>query len=200
MIKYWVRLVKLNSNRLLKQAYTYLAQKSSKENNWVSHVKKRLETSGFSYIWNNQFKDFDHNKFLNAFSLRIKDINAQNISKDIGENKKLSQYAKFKDNLSYEHYLDEIKSTEKRKALTRLRISNHKLRIETGRHQNIPREERICENCALNKIEDEKHFLLECSKYSSLRSQHLDKLTNGYNNYDTFTQLMKMNQKGQALP
>ena len=36
---------------------------------------------------------------------------------------------------------------------------------ETGRWQNIKRENRLCKNCNLNKIETETHFLLECHNY-----------------------------------
>jgi hypothetical protein len=30
--------------------------------------------------------------------------------------------------------------------------------IDTGRYTNIPRNERICKNCANQEIEDETHF------------------------------------------
>ena len=50
---------------------------------------------------------------------------------------------------------------------------SHKLHIETGRHQNTPREERICHLCTLNKVEDEEHFITECPAYSKLRTEHL---------------------------
>ena len=33
------------------------------------------------------------------------------------------------------------------------------LRIDTGRYDNIPREERLCSLSNCNKIEDETHFL-----------------------------------------
>ena len=43
-----------------------------------------------------------------------------------------------------------------------LRMSAHRLAIETGRHvkPKISKEERICKNCALEEVEDESHFLL----------------------------------------
>ena len=62
-------------------------------------------------------------------------------------------------------------------ALTKLRISVHKLYIETGSYKkydkvsktyiNTPREERTCSSCT-NKIEDEYHFVFECSKNLNL--------------------------------
>ena len=54
-------------------------------------------------------------------------------------------------------------------ALCRLRISAHSIDMETGRHQNIPMENRICTNCRMNVLENEYHFLLVCHKFKDLR-------------------------------
>ena len=58
-------------------------------------------------------------------------------------------------------YLVWTRKNPSRKALVRFRISSHQLRIETGRYEKIPRNERICYFCTSNKIEDENHFLLD---------------------------------------
>ena len=59
------------------------------------------------------------------------------------------------------------------KNITRLRISAHKLRIETERFNNklqyIPPEMRTCLNCNREETEDEFHVVIACPKYSSLR-------------------------------
>ena len=54
--------------------------------------------------------------------------------------------------------------------------SNHQLRIETGRYENIPRKERICHFCTSNKIEDENHLLLDCKAYYQIRDIFFSKL------------------------
>jgi hypothetical protein len=41
-------------------------------------------------------------------------------------------------------------------------ISNHKLPIEHGRWNNIPRENRKCNSCNLEEIGDEFHYILNC--------------------------------------
>ena len=58
-----------------------------------------------------------------------------------------------------------------RTATTKLRISCHKLHIETGRYNRTPLEERICRHCNLNTIEDEEHLVLECSLYNEERAE-----------------------------
>ena len=63
-----------------------------------------------------------------------------------------------------------------RKTLLKLRIRYHNLRVETGRYNKIPLDERICALCSGNKIEDETHLLLDCRRYSSTRDTFLSKI------------------------
>jgi len=49
-----------------------------------------------------------------------------------------------------------------RKLLTRLRSRCHELRINTGRWESLPVEERICRLCA-ESVQHERHFLLHCT-------------------------------------
>ena len=53
--------------------------------------------------------------------------------------------------------------------LTKLRGGSNRLRIETGRWQKIPKEQRFCEICHSGEVEDETHFILFCSIYDKLR-------------------------------
>lgn len=45
--------------------------------------------------------------------------------------------------------------------------------IETGRHNNIARNERKCCMCNNNDIEDEYHFVLICALYDTVRKQYI---------------------------
>ena len=74
------------------------------------------------------------------------------------------------------HYLDLTTRTSERRVLTKLRISNHKLMIELGRYNQISRDNRLCQICGSNQIEDEIHFLFHCSKYSILRDNFYNKI------------------------
>ena len=59
-----------------------------------------------------------------------------------------------------------------RKKVTKLRISNHDLMIGRGRYfsPKLPRDERFCSSCLDNKIEDEKHFIIDCDFYNQERN------------------------------
>ena len=75
-------------------------------------------------------------------------------------------------NVLYNSCLDD----EKRKIITRWRLSSHKLRIETGRY-TIPKtdlEIRLCKIC--QKIEDEEHAIYECRAHDTIRQKYENKL------------------------
>ena len=65
-----------------------------------------------------------------------------------------------------EQYLTTIKNPSQ--SFTKFRISNHKLLIEYGRYQKIPRDKRHCKD--IGAIEDEFHFAFECPNYISIRN------------------------------
>ena len=73
-------------------------------------------------------------------------------------------------------YLDLTRKNASRNSLVKLRISSHKLKIETVRYENIPRDEMLCSLCNCNRIEDETHFLLDCPSFSSIREMFFSKL------------------------
>ena len=57
----------------------------------------------------------------------------------------------------------------------RFRLNNHKLPIEYGRWNNIPREFRICNLCNTADLGDEFHYLLKCDYFSEKRKTYIDK-------------------------
>ena len=44
------------------------------------------------------------------------------------------------------------------------------IRVETGRYKGESLEDRLCNFCSKDEIEDEYHFLLNCTEYSNFRS------------------------------
>ena len=57
-----------------------------------------------------------------------------------------------------------------RRAYTRLRLSSHRLRIETGRWSRTPREERMCP-CSQG-VQTEEHALCDCPITQGIRSSN----------------------------
>lgn len=111
----------------------------------------------------------------------------------LNKSPKLEFYKTLKKEFCYESYLS-VTNYNHRVALTRLRISAHKLFIERGRYSrpNIDRSDRFCTFCKFNlgihEIEDELHALIHCPLYSSIRykilgpaSDIISFFTNPYN-------------------
>ena len=81
-------------------------------------------------------------------------------------------------------------------AVSRLRTSNHKLPIESGRYSRnyVPREDRVCTKCDSGQLGDEYHFILTCTnpellilreRYISpyyITNPNMDKLRELFNN------------------
>ena len=90
---------------------------------------------------------------------------------------KLRTYALFKREIGFENYLTDIKNVSDRVLVTKFRLSNHRLMIEVGRHENTPKEQRFCPFCPY-AIENELHFMFSCATYTHLRRIHLDPVCN----------------------
>ena len=85
---------------------------------------------------------------------------------------KLRTFRKFKLTHDYENYLTNVRNINHRVAITKLRLSNHKLAIETGRYVKPyqPPDQRICPLCKTG-LEDEEHFLMNCIAYRDPRRE-----------------------------
>ncbi|KAH6554830.1 hypothetical protein KP509_1Z303800 [Ceratopteris richardii] len=68
-------------------------------------------------------------------------------------------------------YMDTHMPHSLRVAIGQLRVSSHRLEIETGRAADIAREERICRVCRV-EMEDEEHFVCRCSAYDGIRGRY----------------------------
>ena len=74
-------------------------------------------------------------------------------------------------NVELQFYLQKGIPSIFRKCITRIRLSSHDLCIETGRYHGLDRNNRNCIMFDLNVIEDEFHFILQCSRYLDIRKQ-----------------------------
>ena len=73
-------------------------------------------------------------------------------------------------------YLTQIEDIHIRSALTKLRLSAHNLNIESLRGQIKDPEQRKCNMCNLDTVENEVHFIAQCPKYDHLRTHLLNSM------------------------
>lgn len=102
---------------------------------------------------------------------------------------KLQLYGKLKSTIKKEDYLEDITIIQHRQALSKLRLSAHSLRIETGRFSKnrIDINQRICLYCNRDEIDDEKHFVLECPSLDIERNNMLHSITLDCPNYNNLS-------------
>jgi hypothetical protein len=85
----------------------------------------------------------------------------------IRESGRLETYRLVKQNLMSEPYLHH--NPQLTHFLTRLRLSQHHLFINTGRWRGVERKNRVCILCSSGRVEDELHFLKYCLAYYDIR-------------------------------
>ena len=92
---------------------------------------------------------------------------------------KALSYKTYQSQFTYENYLSLITNRSHRRIFSKLRLSDHCLAIDRGRHFKPPleRERRFCISCQ-NTVENETHFILSCRKYTTERTTFLNRTQN----------------------
>ena len=117
------------------------------------------------------------------------------------KSQKLRYYNLYKYEKGNEEYLNYNISRYKRSLFAQFRCGILPLQIEVGRYRDVPLCDRLCELCEEGSVEDEIHFLCECSCYSDIRCKlfnqalSFDQLFLEKDNFDRFVFLMSNCQK-----
>ena len=201
MIKYWLKIIKLDENSYIKNIYNNLKDDADNnitynKENWAYHIKSILNELGFSNIWVHQE---NANISLDTIKTRILDQYKQTWYAHINNSQRLLLYARYKHSFELEKYLDTIYDRKLQIALSRFRLSSHQLMIERGRYTNIPKEERICKFCNSQAIENEYHFLMTCDLYKDLRNKYFKQYYRRWPTLNKFDKLMSSSNKTEIL-
>ena len=118
----------------------------------------------------------------------------------------MDTYYLLKQRFGSENYISDVKKRAHRIILSKIRISNHRLAIETGRFSKTPRNERICLHCKtdnVSEIDDEQHLLLRCSRFSEIRIALFDHVRTSCPRIDTLNDENKfiflLNSSGSTI-
>ena len=126
-LRYWVKLLKLPTSRLNKQANLMLLNMhNSRHNNWANGIKEILETNGFSYLWTIQAVA-NKNSFLSMFRERLTDCFYQTWSEKIKSKEKFALYCKIKSLPGTESCLNDLSVIPYRVALIRFRLCSSQI-------------------------------------------------------------------------
>jgi hypothetical protein len=196
MLLYWYRLENLGKEfPLLKEAYNetkllYLSKKPS----WYGSINIIVNILKTTNTDINLLLKKTLGKFKNNVNILFKSFFITKWKKQINQlsDSKLNIYNICKNNFGLEKYLTIVNNFELRRSFTKLRTSSHRLQIELGRYQGVPRHNRICTKCSSNVIEDELHFLFECSKYDEDRESMLFEITTVCSNFRNLNSQSKL--------
>ena len=170
-IKNWERIaVRKKANNLTQASYEWALQNGA---GWANMVKDYLSQIGLMEVFliNESQKSANFQVFC-----REKDIFHQTeFYKMQQDTAKLRTFSKIKTEIGIEDYLINIHNITDRISISKLRLSNHRLMIEVGRHKKIERQNRRCPFCP-SDIEDEIHFITTCPAYSTSRNTLLAEL------------------------
>jgi hypothetical protein len=131
ILKYWLRLLILTNELLVKKAYllepsNLSSKKNEAKNCWAAFVRDLLFSLGLGVKWNEQLHIKSNlSTVYNSFK-RVTDIERQ---KSLQANNKLKIHNSIKKSIEREKYLDEIHCVTHRSYMTKLRIESHNLRV-----------------------------------------------------------------------
>ena len=197
MVKYWIKVRGQSDLSLLKRIYLILQADTDANShyngmNWAYQIKNILQQHGLEYIWNQQHIIEIPFEFIKQ---RILDMYNQKWYSDINNSSRLQSYNIFKHNFTLEKYLKISMENKYKYALSRFRTSSHDLLNETGRYENIPRDQRLCKSCDMKTIESEYHFLLVCPKFRDLRKKYFKSYYCHWPTIHKFESLLSSNSK-----
>ena len=173
---YWARLIQSGNKKLsgiLFQLILNLHKTGRYDFKWLDFLKKILNDTGFSYLWECQLP-ISSTDIKSELKQRLIDQFCQGLFAEMENYSRGKFYATIKNSLCIEKYLLNLNIPD-RIVLCRFRCSNFKIPVETGRWSNIPRNERICNLCDMNVVGDEYHYLFKCTndKIKSFRAKYI---------------------------
>ena len=163
-LRLWNRLVTLPSTRLTSTVFLWDLSFGNKSNTWCNNVGNIFQEIGLPDL----YASLEPCDIENCYKLLIEKESVKwNVT---GYNKpKLRLYNMFKSDFVQEPYITFNVPKFQRSLFAQFRVGILPLPIETGRFVSKPLDERTCCLCPNGDVEDEVHFLTNCSLYDTYR-------------------------------
>ena len=166
VVKNWERIQRNNANPLLVSSNANAHQYNLP---WAFNIRQIFATNGMLHQYLQKLNETEEVKYgpiTGKLYQRSRDQFDQMSFEVIKESSKMKMLNLLKDTPGKDTYLTKVTNTKHRIAMTKLRLSGHRLEIETGRYsKDTAVEDRLCSYCKFHgqtAVEDEIHFLLHC--------------------------------------
>ena len=169
VVRTYFRLKNMPDERINKQVFKWMCEESNLNcKNWNFRVEKQLFN-----LMNLDTEDRNAIKLIEERTFEsFKDYWVNKVSSDQGarpsQANKLRTFNKFKFDYGAEYYVKSVLSRNNRSAIAKFRCGVAPLRIETGRFERLPVDQRLCFHCN-GLVEDELHAIVVCQLYQDLR-------------------------------
>ena len=133
--------------------------------NRASLVRHLLMTLGYYDVWLGQGVG-SYDGFMSILKQRLTDNFVQNWHSRLEESSRAVFYRSIA-SFQFQPYLEHLNVNKFSQALSKIRVSSHRLEIEAGRWarpHSTPINDRKCLVCQV--LEDEYHFIIECQMYT----------------------------------
>ena len=187
--KYFLRLKYNIDNPLLKAAFNYSTKFSTNFNYITANLTdlhKSINKENFKVETAKVIKEINEN-LQSTYRTQFFDL----LIKEIQEKPNKLCYGLMKKEYTMEHYLSRVHINQIRNIITKFRVNAHKLRINSGAYEHnggpIPTDERICKFCNLNIVENETHFIIQCTKYQEIREIFIKNISVHNKQFSTLT-------------
>ena len=192
IIKYWTKILTSNDNKYITKVYKMMKHEAEENQcvNWCAMLRNLLGNLGFNYVWISQTLG-NKKLFLAVVKQRLCDQFVQNWEGRLNDSSRATFYRQIS-NFEFQPYLHKINMMKFCQSLSKLRVSSHRLAVETGRWNKpvqIPFNERKCRICSV--LDDEFHFVLECKQFEELRKKYIPRYYWIRPNMSKFVDLMK---------
>ena len=132
---------------------------------------------GLENIWEGQMipvSAFNVNQLKSRFKTELERHYTKNWLQKIDDREQnpiLRTYAIFKESHCLQTYIQCLSVKKYQQAISRFRVSSHRLGIELGRHYKprLPVEQRLCNFCNSRNLDDELHFRIKCEFHTNAR-------------------------------
>ena len=166
-LRQWRRYMCMDNNRLNKRMLLWADKYATTGcKNWNFKIRKLFRECDCSYLEDavgldmvRIMEDMLFSSYKRAWAVRTDENTG-----------KLRTYKTVKSNGYHaEHYVTSHMPRSFRSAMAKFRLGVAPIRLETGRYERLPVEQRLCQMCENRCAEDENHVILKCPFYDDLR-------------------------------
>ena len=200
-LRYWLRLLATDERNLIKRTYRQIQsniEEGCYRNTWCYNLKKLLYELKLEDLWTNQstIDKSNYKRHQIVVNIRLMEHFREVWIKSAKHSHKGLDYLELSMfNSEMKPYLNFIINDKSIIQMLKLRSGNHTLSVETDRYRNRRSyNERICNLCNTQKIQDVFHVIVECPKFEKQRNADLSFLTN-YNKTELYCRLNSISRK-----